>query len=124
MSESAEQRRKIYVYDSRDRSNKTCLIHGAGNSSDECNILGEFGNNYVKDRPTKDHRYYIAPKGKFGRQQEKYSNIQHLLDEIIPKENQKLSVKDETYKTLMMNSMNTICKSLKNEYLRERLTEV
>ena len=40
MIESSGKRRKRYVYHLKGRSKLTCLIHGPGNSSDECNILG------------------------------------------------------------------------------------
>ena len=34
---------------------KTCLINYPGHSLDECKVLGDFGSNYSKRRPTKDH---------------------------------------------------------------------
>ena len=40
--ESAGKRHKWYVYLLKSAS-KTCMIYGAGNSSDECTVLGEFG---------------------------------------------------------------------------------
>ena len=53
ISESSGKRRKIYVDYPMGKS-KTCLIHGPGNSSDECKVLGDFGSKYAKTGRTKD----------------------------------------------------------------------
>ena len=47
---------KRYLDHPKDRSKLTCLIHGPGNSSDECNVLGDFGFKYSKIRTIKDYR--------------------------------------------------------------------
>ena len=54
MSESAGKYIKRYVDHPKDRSKLTCIIHGPGNSSDECKMLGDFGYKYFGIRPTKD----------------------------------------------------------------------
>ena len=46
MSESTGKRRKSYVDHSRVRSKLICIIHGPGNSSEECKVLGNFGSKY------------------------------------------------------------------------------
>ena len=48
---------------------KTCLIHGPGNSSDECKVLGEFGDKYAKGKPKKDYGNRPIPRKKINRQQ-------------------------------------------------------
>ena len=68
MSESAVKHRKMYVDHPRDISKLICLIHGPGNSSDECKVLGDFGSRYSKSRPTKDHRHDPSTKNKVNRQ--------------------------------------------------------
>ena len=52
MGESSGKHRKKYV-DRPSRESKICLIHGPGNSSDECKILGDFGAKFSKGNPTK-----------------------------------------------------------------------
>ena len=52
----------------KNRSKQTCLIHGPGNSSDECKVLGDFGSRYSKSRPTKDHGHDPSTKNKVNRQ--------------------------------------------------------
>ena len=47
MSEIAGKRRKMYLDHLNDRSKLTCLIHDPGHSSDECKVLGRFGNKYA-----------------------------------------------------------------------------
>ena len=37
-------------------SKLTCLIHGPGDSSDECRVLNDFGCNYTNVRPFKECR--------------------------------------------------------------------
>ena len=58
---SAENGKKRYV-DCLTSESKTCLIHGPGHSSYECNVLGDFGANYAKGKTTKDHRN-LPPAG-------------------------------------------------------------
>ena len=54
MGESAENCRKKHV-DSPLVKSKTCLIHGLGNTSDECKVLEYFDANYAKGKPNKYH---------------------------------------------------------------------
>ena len=54
MSESAGKRRKMYVDYPKDRYKHTCIIYIPHNSSYECKVLGYFGSDYSKIRPTKD----------------------------------------------------------------------
>ena len=97
MSEITGKRRNIYVDHPKIRSKITCLIHGPGNSSDDCQVFGEFVNKYDKYRPNKDCSHYPATRKCFGRQQETNSVTQHTVDEIILQKNEKLSVKYETH---------------------------
>ena len=53
MSDSAGKCRKSYVDHPKDRSKLNFLIHGPGHTSDECYVLGDFGNKYAKCMPTK-----------------------------------------------------------------------
>ena len=50
---SSGKRCKQHVDHSKSAS-KTCMIHGVGHSSDECKILGKFGDNYAAAQSTKD----------------------------------------------------------------------
>ena len=59
--ESAGKRRKRHV-DSLMGKSKNCLIHGPGNSSEECKVLGEFGTKYANSRPTKDRGSIPVPR--------------------------------------------------------------
>ena len=86
MSEIAGKRRKSYIDHLKDKSKLICLIHGPGNSSDKCKILGEFGTKYDNIRPTKVHRQAPATNNVFGRHQEKNDIVQHAVDEIILRE--------------------------------------
>ena len=52
--ESADNRRKRYVYCSTSES-KTFLVHRPGHFSDECKVLGYFVTKYDKGNPNKDH---------------------------------------------------------------------
>ena len=72
MSESTGKHRKRYLDHPKDRYKLTYLIHGPGNSSYECNVLGDFGFKYSKIRPTKDYRQEPVYKKKFSIQQ--YNN--------------------------------------------------
>ena len=67
MGESADRCRKRYV-DRPSGELKTCLIHGPRHSSDECKVLGYFGANYAKFKPTKDRRNHPVPRNKFNEQ--------------------------------------------------------
>ena len=97
MSNSANMRRKGYVYNLKYRSKLICLIRGPGNSLDECKVLGDFGTKYAKIRPTKYHRHKPAPKIIFGRYQQNNAIVEHAVDEIMLQDNKKLSLTDETH---------------------------
>ena len=54
MNDTYFKRRKRYVDYPKGKSKPTGLIHGPGNSSDECKVLGDFFSKYDKSMPTKD----------------------------------------------------------------------
>ena len=60
MGESAGKRRKRYV-DCLKIKSKTCLINGPRHSSDECEVMGDFGAKYAKVKPTKDYGDHSIP---------------------------------------------------------------
>ena len=99
MSESAGKRSKRYEYHLNDRSKITCIIYGPGHSSDEYKVLGDFGSNYAKIRPNKDHRHDPATNKNFGRHQDNNDIVQHAVNEIILQK-KKITVKDETHKNI------------------------
>ena len=102
MSKSSDNHRKTYVDYSAGMS-KTCLIHGPGNSSDECKILGDFGCKYVKSIPTKDRGHDTVPGNKFNRQKEHNSIFNSKADEILLHENQKVSAQKEAPEHINLN---------------------
>ena len=53
ISESYGKCRKGYVDHMKDISKLNCLIHEPVHSSDECKVLGYFGSEYSRRRPTK-----------------------------------------------------------------------
>ena len=55
MGKHAGKHKKRWVYFPRDRSKFTCISNGPGNSSNECKVLNDIGNKYVKDRHFKDN---------------------------------------------------------------------
>ena len=81
--ECAGKRRKRYIDHLKDILRLTCIIHGPGNSSDECKVLVDFGTMYDKGSPTKDCRQEPASKKYFGRRQENNTILQHAVSEII-----------------------------------------
>ena len=88
MSQSNEKCRERYVYHPKDRSKRTCLIHGPSNSSDECKVLGDFGSKYAKSRTTKDRGHGRVDKIKSKSQQEINSVVNSAFDETLLQENQ------------------------------------
>ena len=80
MIESAGNRRKIYVDHTKDRSKPTQIIHGPGNSSDECKVLGDFGSKYAKIRPTEDRGNDVTNRKKFNSQ---HAIVNSSVDEIL-----------------------------------------
>ena len=79
--ESAGKRRKRYV-DHPKIESKTCILHGPGHSSNECKVLGDFGANYGKGEPTKDHGNHPTPR-KNNRQLENNAIINNLANKIL-----------------------------------------
>ena len=79
--------RKKCVYHSKDISKLIFLIHVLEHSSYECVLLGYFGTNYAKERPTKYRSQDPATKKNFWRQQEKKSKVQYAVYEIILQKN-------------------------------------
>ena len=100
MSEISGNCRKIYVDNPKDRSKPTCLIHDNGHSSDKRKVLGEFGPKYAKIRPTKEHRHDPANKNKFNMHQDNNDILNHAVDEIVLKENNKVSSQEEAHKNI------------------------
>ena len=100
MSTSSGKFRKRYLYCPNYRYQLTCLIHGTGNSSYYCKVLGDFGSKYSKIRRTKGHRQEPVFKKKFGKHQKNNAIVQHALNEITLKKKYKLSVKDKTHENI------------------------
>ena len=90
MDESAGKLRKQFVDFSKSKS-KTCIIHGLGNSSDECKVLGEFGTKQAKGKSDKDHGNNLVPRGKTNRQKSINSIINKAVDNILLNEAKKVS---------------------------------
>ena len=57
------------------------MIHGAGNFSDECKVLGEFGTKYAAAHPTKDRGSNTIPRKSFQEKQENHTIINNVVDE-------------------------------------------
>ena len=83
MSESTGKQRKIYVYHTKDRSKRTCLIHVPMHSSYECKVLGYFSYKCFKIKPNKDRRTDTATRKKFNRHKESNAIVNHVVDEIL-----------------------------------------
>ena len=60
-SESTGKCRKQYIYCSASES-KSCLIHVPGHSSDKYKVLGDFGANYARVKPTRYHGNNPIPR--------------------------------------------------------------
>ena len=82
ISEDNGNYRKIYVYHPKGDS-KTCIIHGHGSSSDECEVMGDFGSKYVKRIPTKDCGHNHVSRKRFNRRQENNDIVNSAVDEIL-----------------------------------------
>ena len=96
MSEIAVKHRKMYVDHPKDISRLICLIHGPGNSSDECKVLGEFCCRYSKSRPTKDYGHDpVTIKNQYTARENDI--VQHAVDGITLQQNNKLSAEDEAH---------------------------
>ena len=91
MSESTGKHRKRYVDYPKGNSKPTCLINGPGHSSDKCKLLGYFGSQYAKSRPTKYRENNPIKRDKFNKHQENNDIVTSAVDEILPHENQKIS---------------------------------
>ena len=70
---------------------KICLIHGLGQSSDECKDMEEFVAKCVKGKRNKYHGNYSIPGKKINRQMENNAIISNMVDEILLNETQKVS---------------------------------
>ena len=93
-------RAEKYVDHTNDILNTACIIHGPGNSSDECKVLGDFGYKYDIIRPTKDRGNYLANKKKFNRQKQNNDIFNHAVDETLPQENNKVSAGQEAHENI------------------------
>ena len=80
--ESAGKHRNRHV-DIPTGKSKTCIIHGPGHSSEECKVLGDFGTNHAKSRPTKDCGNIPVPRKKINRQQENNTIVNNSVDEVL-----------------------------------------
>ena len=89
MGESSGKHRKIYIDHPKDRYKPTRLIHGPGNSSDECKVPGDFGSKHAISRPTKGHRNDPTNRKKFNTQEENNDIVNIAVDKIILQENRK-----------------------------------
>ena len=98
--ESAGKRRKRYVDHPKGTLKLTCIINGPGYSSNKCNVLGDFGTKYNKEKPTKYHMQEHSTKKSFGRHQDKNTIVKHKFDKIIPQDNKKLIVKYESQENI------------------------
>ena len=99
MSDSIVKCRK-YVDHPQGRSKHTCLIRGPSHSSDECKVLVNFCFNYSKSRPTKDRWHDTTTINKLNRHQEKILIVNHALDEIILRVNNKVSAEAEAHEII------------------------
>ena len=97
MSKISVRHKQRYVDHTRYRSEKTCIIHGPGNSSYECRVFNYFGSKYTKSRPTKELRKEPVFNKKVVIQQDNNDIIQHEIDYIILQEKEKLSMKYERH---------------------------
>ena len=81
MSKRAGKRKQGYVDHLRYRLKLTCIIHGPGNSSDECKVLNYFGSKYTKSRDYEENGQDPAFKKKFGNSKKKmlWSNMQLMI---------------------------------------------
>ena len=100
MSEISGKRRKRYVDNLKDRSKLTCLVHGPGNSSDGCKVLGDFGYKYSERIPTKYHGHEPTTNKQFDINQENNHIVWHTVDEIILNENKTLRAEAEAQENI------------------------
>ena len=103
MSESAGQHRKTYLDYPKDKSKPTCLIKNPGHSQYEYKVLGDFGSKYAKSRPTKDPRNDPANGNEFNNKQENNAIVNSSVDEILLKENQKVSADKGAHENIESN---------------------
>ena len=82
MSESSGKRRKRYV-DHLKSDSQTCLIHGPGNLSDGCKVLGDFCFKYAKIRSTEYRVQDPVLRNNFKRQKENNDIVNSAVDEIL-----------------------------------------
>ena len=80
--ESAGKHQKRYV-DFLKSESKTYLIHGPGNYSDKCKVLGEFGDKYTNSKPTKGNGNHPIPKKHFNSQLENNNIINNFVDDVL-----------------------------------------
>ena len=103
MSYRAGKRRNIYVDQLKGKSKPTCLINEPGYSSYECKVLRDFGSNYAKSRPTKDHWDDTKHQMTFNSQQKNEAIFNSAVDEILLQENQKVSAEKEAHENIESN---------------------
>ena len=98
-SKSSGNSNKRYVNHLKDRSKPTCLIHGPGNSSDECKVLWDFVSKYTKKGLLRN-THNILHIEKNGKYQENNVIVHHAVDEMILQEKEKLHVKDKSHEKI------------------------
>ena len=90
MGESSGKQRKRYV-DLPSVESKIYLIHGPGYCSDECKVLGDFGDKYPNGKTTMDRGNHPVAGKKINMQQENYAIVNNVGDEILLNKTQKVS---------------------------------
>ena len=59
--------------------------------------MGDFGSKYSKRRHTKDRRNNQATRNKFNRQKDENAIVNHAVDEILLRENNKVGTETEAH---------------------------
>ena len=97
MSESTGNHVKMYVDHPKDRSKLTCIIHIPGHSSDEFKVFGAFGFKYSKIRLPQEQGQLTKKMNKSNINQDNNAMVQHAVDQIILKKNNKYIPEDEAH---------------------------
>ena len=67
------------------------MIHGAGNYSYGCKVLGKFGTKYAASHPDKDRVSNTINIKKFQEKQENHTIINNIVDELCMVESKNVS---------------------------------
>ena len=95
MSKSSNKCRKRYVDNPKGKSKPTCLIYVPGHSSDKYKVLGDFGSKYAKIRHYNNRGHNPENKTKYTRQQYNNDIVNSAVDQILLKEDNKVSAGTE-----------------------------